>query len=391
MESSLGKSIKIGIYAAEPYPGGEVNYIKALIKSLLLLKNNTLELFVTKDSFDYFADVPEIVSRKYIYNFNLRFGMTSINKLKRRLIKIFLFLKSDYQLNKTDYADLDVMILPYFAIESLTMNMPCIVIPHDKRHFVSTKRFKSFDRKTTRIRLEKAKVIVVESNFVKNDILSHTPQVSHKIKILISPPPINDIINSEIDLSAIKKKYNLPSNFLIYPAHIIPDKNHVNLIFAIRRIEEKYNEVINLVCTYMNYNSLLYDEIKELVINFSLNKKISFLEKIPYDSLQNIYRLSRALVMPTMLESVSLPIWEAFYLGVPVVSSNVCALPEQVGDAGLLFDPTNVEDMADKIYKIWSDEALRKELVKKGYERIKDLTFENYAKQWQQVINEALK
>lgn len=56
--------------------------------------------------------------------------------------------------------------------------------------------------------------------------------------------------------------------------------------------------------------------------------------------------------MPTLFESVSLPIWESFYLGVPVVSSDVCALPEQVGDAGLLFDPNNVEDMAEKIYKI---------------------------------------
>jgi len=83
---------------------------------------------------------------------------------------------------------------------------------------------------------------------------------------------------------------------------------------------------------------------------------------------------------------VSMPIWEAFYLGVPVLSSNVCALPEQVGDAGLLFDPYNIEDMAEKIYKIWVDENLRAELVKKGYDRIKNLTLENYAKQWEDVI-----
>jgi glycosyltransferase involved in cell wall biosynthesis len=95
--------------------------------------------------------------------------------------------------------------------------------------------------------------------------------------------------------------------------------------------------------------------------------------------------------MPTLFESVSLPIWEAFYLGVPVVSSNVCALPEQVGDAGLIFDPYNIEDMAEKIYKVWKDNALRQELIKKGYERIKDLTLENYAKQWKSVIEEVMK
>jgi glycosyltransferase involved in cell wall biosynthesis len=72
------------------------------------------------------------------------------------------------------------------------------------------------------------------------------------------------------------------------------------------------------------------------------------------------------------------------------VCSNVYALPEQVGDAGLLFDPNNIDDMAEKIYKVWTDEKLRKELVEKGYERIKDMTLENYAKKWEKVISEAL-
>ena len=103
-----------------------------------------------------------------------------------------------------------------------------------------------------------------------------------------------------------------------------------------------------------------------------------------------LYKLSTTLVMPTLFESISLPIWEAFYFGVPVVSSNVCALPEQVGDAGLLFDPHNIEDMAEKIYKIWIDEELRKTLVQKGYERIKNLTLEHYAKEWENIINKVL-
>ena len=85
-----------------------------------------------------------------------------------------------------------------------------------------------------------------------------------------------------------------------------------------------------------------------------------------------------------------MPIWEAFYLGCPVISSDVCALPEQVGDAGLLFDPHNAEDMAEKIYRIWTDDMLREELVKRGYERVKNFTLENYAKQWEKIIEEVI-
>jgi hypothetical protein len=47
--------------------------------------------------------------------------------------------------------------------------------------------------------------------------------------------------------------------------------------------------------------------------------------------------------------------------------------------------------MAEKIYKIWTDEDLRQNLTKKGYERIKDMTLENYAKEWEKIIDEVLK
>ena len=57
------------------------------------------------------------------------------------------------------------------------------------------------------------------------------------------------------------------------------------------------------------------------------------------DDLQAIYKLATALVMPSLFESVSIPIYEAFQAGIPVLASNILAIPEQVGDAGLLFDP----------------------------------------------------
>ncbi len=77
-------------------------------------------------------------------------------------------------------------------------------------------------------------------------------------------------------------------------------------------------------------------------------------------------------------------------LGVPVLCSNLFSMPEQLGEAGLLFDPFSIDDMAEKIYKIWTDEKLREHLIQKGYEGIKDLTEENYARQWERVIEDAL-
>jgi glycosyltransferase involved in cell wall biosynthesis len=233
--------------------------------------------------------------------------------------------------------------------------------------------------------LRKASVIVTESNYVKNDMLKYFPIIDQKVKIVVSPPPECEMKFGQKNIKRVIDNYNLPQKFLLYPAHVIPLKNHANLILALRQIKEDYACNVNLVCTYPSKDISCFLGIKHLITNLKLDN-IIFIEKVPYDDLIAMYKLSTALVMPTLFESVSIPIWEAFYLGCPVVSSNVCALPEQVGDAGLLFDPNNIEDMAKKIYRIWTDENLRKELIQKGYERVKDLTLENYAKQWEDII-----
>ena len=77
-------------------------------------------------------------------------------------------------------------------------------------------------------------------------------------------------------------------------------------------------------------------------------------------------------------------------LGTPVACSNLFEMPDQVGDGGLTFDPFSVNDMAEKIYAIWSSERLRVELALKGSRIASRLTPEEYAAQWSEVIAEAL-
>ena len=72
--------------------------------------------------------------------------------------------------------------------------------------------------------------------------------------------------------------------------------------------------------------------------------------------------------------------------GTPVAASNSTSLPEVVGNAGLLFDPHNTEQMAEVIYNVIKDSHLRKELVKKGFERVKEFSWEKTAMQVLSVL-----
>jgi len=122
-----------------------------------------------------------------------------------------------------------------------------------------------------------------------------------------------------------------------------------------------------------------------------LHSQIKILGYVPNEDIVGLYKNALALVMPTFFGPTNIPIVEAFFLGVPVVCSNVYAMPEQVGEAWLLFDPNNIDDMAEKIYTAWTDENLRKIFIQKGYERAKDMTLENHAKQWEKVIEAAIR
>ena len=97
--------------------------------------------------------------------------------------------------------------------------------------------------------------------------------------------------------------------------------------------------------------------------------------------------MSEFLVMPTLFESVSLPIYEAFSLQVPVCCSNVVALPEQVGDAALIFDPHDVNDIAEKMLMYLQNKLLCQDKAKKGLRKVNDFNHEDYRYKLLEVIN----
>ncbi len=186
----------------------------------------------------------------------------------------------------------------------------------------------------------------------------------------------------------VLSRHNLPEKFIFYPAQFWHHKNHIKLIEAINKIKEKYKVKVNIVFTGVakgNYNKT-FDLIKKLKIN----DQIFHLGYVSEKEIVALYKKSIALVFPSLFGPTDIPCLEAMVLGTPVVCSNLFEIPKQVGNAGLFFNPFKVEEIAEKIYEIWTDEGLRRQLIQNGKERVKDLTMENYAEKWEKIIEEAL-
>lgn len=174
----------------------------------------------------------------------------------------------------------------------------------------------------------------------------------------------------------IKEKYNISSDFILFVGTIQPRKNLQRLIEAFSKISKK-----NIILVIVGKKGWQYEEILEAPQNFGVSDRVKFLDFVPDEDLTALYKEAACFVLPSLYEGFGLPILEAMKYGCPVITSNVSSMPEASGDAALYVNPEDVDDIADKIEKLISDEKLRSDLVERGYKQIKKFSWEKTAKQ----------
>ncbi len=153
-------------------------------------------------------------------------------------------------------------------------------------------------------------------------------------------------------------------------------------------MNQRWGLVVPLVCC--GHRNEFFPEIQAKVNACGLAEQVRFLGFVGDAELSALYRLATAVVVPTKFESLSLPIWEAFLAGVPVACSRVTSLPEQVDGAGSLFDPDDSLEIASAVKRLWEDEALRADLMQKGFERVKSVSGDRMARQFRTLYRKAL-
>jgi glycosyltransferase involved in cell wall biosynthesis len=180
------------------------------------------------------------------------------------------------------------------------------------------------------------------------------------------------------DLEALRSRLTLPDSFLLYPAQTWPHKNHERLLEALALLERRQGLTVPLVCP--GKQNRFFPRIKQRVRDLDLERSVRFPGFVSPLELRGLYRLSRGLVFPSRFEGWGLPVCEAFAEGVPVASSSATSLSDLVGDAGLLFDPDNAGQIADRIAQLWRESDLRDELRERGWRRAERFSFDRSAR-----------
>jgi glycosyltransferase involved in cell wall biosynthesis len=124
----------------------------------------------------------------------------------------------------------------------------------------------------------------------------------------------------------------------------------------------------------------LYEETLDLVKKLGLEPWVKFLGRVPDEELHKLYVAARCLIHPAHYEGFGLPPLEAMACGTPTIVSNISSLPEVVGDAALLVDPRDPEELAVAMQRLLSDDDLHAELSEKGLQRARVFSWERAAR-----------
>jgi glycosyltransferase involved in cell wall biosynthesis len=291
------------------------------------------------------------------------------------------------------FAAQDILLAPIYSLALLHTSKPFAYTLHDIQENYYPENF-SWWQRAWRYRvhsrlLGRAARVICESRYVRADII-RSFGVSEQQTVVITAPPLKPFPADTSDgrLLAARVRLRLPEKFLFYPAQFWVHKNHVRLIEA---FGEVVTEVPDLKLVLTGKKRDEYDVVMNVVGKFGLSDKVCHLGYVEQNDLQVIYELATALIMPSLFESVSIPIYEAFQVGTPVMASNILAIPEQVGDAGLLFDPTSVASIKQAILTMTGDPEAARQLGKRGQDRMSAMTPERYGAQLKDLLIEMLK
>lgn len=197
--------------------------------------------------------------------------------------------------------------------------------------------------------------------------------------------PIKKITPILLAYDATNFRYlNLPTeNYFLYLGRPDRHKNLDRLIAAFASLPNRQDYQLYLAGSVDDrYTPALKVQIAEL----GIEAQVKFLDYVPYTELPSLINRSIALVFPSLWEGFGLPALEAMACGTPVITSNLAALPEVTGNAAILIDPYNVQEISSAMQAVASSGEIRSKLSVAGLARAQQFSWETTGKQTAEVL-----
>lgn len=229
-------------------------------------------------------------------------------------------------------------------------------------------------RKKFKYACKHADAVIAISEQTRQDLVEFYKVPAEKITVCYQScdPIFAERISAE-EKEKIRQLYNLPPRFFLNVGSIIERKNLLTICKAINHLKTKLPIPLVVIGGGVKYKKL----VKEYISSNGLEKQIIFLSENE-ETKQNegfkssahfpaIYQMAEAMIYPSTFEGFGIPILEALFSRVPVITSNVSCMPEAGGDAALYIDPYDYESLSLKMENIANDKTLAASITEKGW------------------------
>jgi glycosyltransferase involved in cell wall biosynthesis len=230
---------------------------------------------------------------------------------------------------------------------------------------------------------QRCRRLITDSMFSKARLLERFALPQEKVVVVplgvdtVAFQPVADAHGKRV-----REKYRLPTRYLLAIGPPGPRKNLEAMLQAWQRMHPRFPDV-HLVLAgggVRNFRSLSSRE---------LPRGVRFIGWVDDGDLSAVYAGATIFLLTSLYEGFGLSILEAMACGVPVVASDRAAIPEVVGDAGLLVAPNEPEAIATAVIRLLEDDRLRSDLRERGSKRARDFSWERATERTWQVLQQA--
>lgn len=218
-----------------------------------------------------------------------------------------------------------------------------------------------------------ADAVLTVSQASVDDLIRHYRMPASKVHVtpngVYQPEPLPDE-----DVREFLGRLGVTRPYFLYVGALHPRKNLPRVLESFARVRQVHPRVNLAIVGPPSWGG--HHVLREVLRSADADQGVVFTGFLSDEDLQALYQGAHALVFASLYEGFGLPALEAMSHGTPVITSNVSALPEVVGDAAILVDPTSVESISRAMVQLLEDDALRQELGRRGKIRSRLFTWE---------------
>jgi glycosyltransferase involved in cell wall biosynthesis len=224
----------------------------------------------------------------------------------------------------------------------------------------------------------RASRIIAVSEAARRDLIAAYGVPSEKITVIYEAADPRFCPQSAVAVASALARYDLPARYLLFVGTIEPRKNLDRLLAAFERI---YREGLSDALVIVGKRGWLTDDFFAALEHSPVREHVIFPGFVPDADLPAVYTGAQSLVLPSLCEGFGLPVLEAMACRTPVICSNTSSLPEVAGDAALLIDPTDVDQIAGAITRVLTDSALSEQMRVRGEAQAARFSWERTAEE----------